>query len=76
MKPSNGFRGLRGYSGGTDRGGPQTALFFVRRTLSEEALGRPRLVKEIADFAEEALPLLTFGWAAIGQPKLGPGTLS
>jgi uncharacterized protein (TIGR02453 family) len=39
--------------------------FVVHREISEDALGRPRLVKVIADFAEEALPLLRFGWEAI-----------
>ncbi len=41
--------------------------FVVRRSLSEETLARPRLVKSIAEFAETALPLLTFGWEAMGQ---------
>lgn len=39
----------------------------IHRELSEDSLARPRLVKEIADFAEAALPLLQFGWAAISQ---------
>jgi uncharacterized protein (TIGR02453 family) len=39
--------------------------FVVHREISEDTLGRPRLVKVIADFAEEALPLLRFGWEAI-----------
>jgi uncharacterized protein (TIGR02453 family) len=38
----------------------------VHRELSEDALGRPRLVKDIAEFAQTALPLLSFGWEAIG----------
>ena len=42
----------------------------VHRELSEDSLGRPRLVKQIADFAEAALPLLTFGWSALGQPAV------
>ena len=40
--------------------------FVVHRDLSEDALGRPRLVKQVADFAEAALPLLEFGWEALG----------
>ncbi len=48
--------------------------FVVHRDLAEDSLGRPRLVSEIADFAEAALPLLLFGWAAIGQPTLDPST--
>jgi uncharacterized protein (TIGR02453 family) len=43
--------------------------FVVHRPLSEESLSRPRLIKEIADFAEEALPLLNFGWAALDAKK-------
>ena len=43
--------------------------FIVQRELSEASLGRPRLVKEIADFAEAALPLLKFGWEALGQQE-------
>jgi len=39
----------------------------VHRELPEASLGRPRLVKEIADFAEAALPLLKFGWEALSQ---------
>ena len=41
--------------------------FVVHRDLSEDALGRPRLVKQVADFAEAALPLLNFGWEALGM---------
>jgi uncharacterized protein (TIGR02453 family) len=41
--------------------------FVVQRELSEASLGRPRLVKEIADFAETALPLLKFGWEALDR---------
>lgn len=41
--------------------------FVVRRNLSEETISRPRLVKTIAEFAEAALPLLTFGWEAMGN---------
>ena len=44
--------------------------FVVHRDLSEDALGQPRLVKQIAAFAEAALPLLKFGWAAMDQPTL------
>ncbi len=43
--------------------------FVVHRDLSEDALGRPRLVKVITDFAEAALPLLRFGWEALGEQK-------
>ena len=39
--------------------------FVVHRDLSEASLGRPKLVKEIADFAEAALPLLKFGWEVL-----------
>ena len=46
--------------------------FIVQRELSEVALGRPRLVKDIADFAEAALPLLKFGWEALGQHNTAP----
>ena len=46
--------------------------FVVHRDLSEASLARPRLVKEIADFAEEALPLLKFGWAAPGSVRPTP----
>jgi uncharacterized protein (TIGR02453 family) len=46
--------------------------FIVRRPLSEDALGRPRLVKEVADFAVAALPLLEFGWEAIGEKRMDP----
>jgi uncharacterized protein (TIGR02453 family) len=46
--------------------------FVVHRELSEDSLGRPRLVKEIADFAAAALPLLVFGWEALGQQKIDP----
>jgi uncharacterized protein (TIGR02453 family) len=38
----------------------------VHRDLSEDALGRPRLVKDIAEFAQAAFPLLSFGWEALG----------
>ena len=41
---------------------------YVQRDLSEAALSRARLVKDVADFAQEALPLLRFGWKAISQP--------
>ncbi|MFO0891855.1 MAG: DUF2461 domain-containing protein [Isosphaeraceae bacterium] len=41
--------------------------FVVQRELSEDAIGRPRLVKAIADFATAALPLLSFGWEALGR---------
>jgi uncharacterized protein (DUF2461 family) len=39
--------------------------FVVHRKLSLASVGRPKLVSEIADFAEAALPLLRFGWAAL-----------
>ncbi len=42
----------------------------VHRELSEDSLGGPRLVKQIADFAEAALPLLSFGWAALNPPAV------
>jgi uncharacterized protein (TIGR02453 family) len=41
---------------------------YVKRDLSEAAISRSRLVKDIADFAQGALPLLSFGWAAISHP--------
>lgn len=39
--------------------------FVVKRLLTDEELGRAELVQQIADFAEAALPLLTFGWNAL-----------
>lgn len=44
--------------------------FILRRTLAPEALGRPDLAGEVAAFAEAALPLLRFGWAAMDQNSL------
>ena len=41
----------------------------VHRDLSETAIGRSLLVKQVADFAAAALPLLNFGWEAPGQQK-------
>lgn len=40
--------------------------FVVHRDLTEAAIGCSRLVKQVADFAEAALPLLKFGWQALG----------
>ncbi len=45
--------------------------FVVKRPLSEDILGRPRLIQEIAGFAEAALPLLNFGWSALDRPGAG-----
>jgi uncharacterized protein (TIGR02453 family) len=41
--------------------------FIVRLPLSEEAVAGAGLVDRIADFTQAALPLLTFGWQAIGH---------
>ena len=40
--------------------------FTVRHPLSRAAVGRAALVEDIMAFAEAALPLLRFGWSAIG----------
>ena len=45
---------------------------IVQRELPEASLGRPRLVKDIADFAEAALPLLKFGWETLGRRHPDP----
>jgi uncharacterized protein (TIGR02453 family) len=63
-------RGFENVSAGPTTETLKLKSFVVHRELSEESLGRPRLVTEIADFADAALPLLRFGWAALGQPAL------
>jgi len=40
--------------------------FILRQKLTQAEVGRPDLVATVAGFAEAALPLLTFGWSALG----------
>lgn len=40
--------------------------FIVSRPIAIESLYRPALIDEIVDFAEQALPILKFGWSALG----------
>jgi uncharacterized protein (TIGR02453 family) len=58
-------RGFEDVAAGPTAENLKLKSFVVQRVLSEESLGRPSLVREIADFAEAALPLLKFGWAAL-----------
>lgn len=43
----------------------RTAL-IVSRPLKDADILKPKLVAQLADFAEDALPLLQFGWKATG----------
>ena len=59
----------RGYEAVTD----DTLLTAIRRTalltsrpLKDADIGKPKLLEQVADFAEDALPLLQFGWKATG----------
>ena len=41
--------------------------FIVRRPLSDKAVQGRALPTKIVDFAEQALPLLRFGWDAVDE---------
>lgn len=43
----------------------RTAL-ITSRPMKDADIGKPKLVTQLADFAEDALPLLQFGWKAAG----------
>lgn len=44
----------------------------VRRPLAAETMVSPGLTREIMAFAEDAAPLLRFGWAALGEKAQSP----
>ena len=41
--------------------------FIVRRPLTDKSVGSPALPTKLADLAEQALPLLRFGWDAVDE---------
>jgi uncharacterized protein (DUF2461 family) len=40
--------------------------FIVEEPVKDKAIASPKLVAAIADFAERAMPLLKYGWEALG----------
>jgi uncharacterized protein (DUF2461 family) len=40
--------------------------FIVEQPIKDGHIGSPKLVATAADFAERALPLLEYGWQALG----------
>ena len=45
--------------------------FLVQRPLTKRQVGEPALVKTLATFAAEAMPLLQFGWRAVDEVAQG-----
>jgi uncharacterized protein (TIGR02453 family) len=59
-------RGFEGHKGGPLDGALRLKSFIVERTLGEKLIRMPKLTETIVGFAEDALPLLKFGWKALG----------
>jgi uncharacterized protein (TIGR02453 family) len=60
----------RGYEAlkGTDAAdGVRLKSFIASRTLDEAALRSPALVGDVSAFAADAMPLLSWGWTALGE---------
>jgi uncharacterized protein (TIGR02453 family) len=45
--------------------------FIVRRPLASDEVADPELIERIAGFAEDAMPLLQFGWRAVDEVSAG-----
>lgn len=59
----------RGYEAFKDTplsGALRLKSFIVEERVKDAAIGSPKLVATVADFAERALPLLRYGWEAMG----------
>jgi uncharacterized protein (TIGR02453 family) len=59
-------RGFEDLKGGPLEDAVKLKSFIVEEPLDAAAIRSPKLVAQIEDFAKRALPLLEFGWAALG----------
>ena len=62
-------RGFEEYADGPIAEHLKLKSLIVSRPLAVKDLRGPALVAKLADFAADALPLLTFGWAALDTPS-------
>ena len=59
-------RGFEALKGGPLDGPIRMKSFIVEEALADRLIGAPKLAEAIVDFAARAVPLLKYGWAALG----------
>lgn len=62
-------RGFEAHAGAEIEVHLKRQVYIVRRMLKPKELGSPALVRQIAEFAVAARPLLAYGWALPYTPK-------
>jgi uncharacterized protein (TIGR02453 family) len=62
-------RGFEAYAEAPIAGVLKLRHIVVRRPIAAERLASPDLVADIVEFAEQALPLLRFGWSALDRAR-------